>query len=162
MSKPGPNGKKNRRKPSDMNKNGKSSQQAPDAVALLRVLHLKVNALEGALKKLVELRTADINNIQQAFMFTDAHIYVLKTICQDVVKGEVIKLPDGGVDLEAYYEGYKIWRETETKRLTEEEVARQAAAQAESESPSEQDQVIDDSDEGAAYFEGGVDVQSQP
>jgi len=161
MSKPGPNGKKNQRKrSSDMNKNGKSGQQAPDAVALLRVLHLKVNALEAGMKKLVEIRTGDITNIQQAFVFTDAHIYVLKTLCQDIVKGDVFKLPDGAVDMDAYYGAYKIWREGEMKRL-EEERARKEAVQVE-QAPQDEDTGADDQDEGATYFEGGADVPSQP
>jgi hypothetical protein len=144
-----------------MNKNGKSGQQAPDAVALLRVLHLKVNALEAGLKKLVEIRTGDITNIQQAFVFTDAHIYVLKTLCQDIVKGDVFKLPDGAVDMDAYYGAYKIWREGEMKRVGEEELARQAADQAQPETPEDEGAEADDQDEDATYFEGGVNVPSQ-
>jgi hypothetical protein len=63
------------------------------------MLSARVQALEEAIQKLVQVHSENMTAIKRAFATTDGHLWVLKQIGQDIVNGSV-----------AFTEEYQEWR----------------------------------------------------
>ena len=92
------------------------------------VLTARVQALEDALKRFVEAQAQNHAELHKAFYMTDAHLFVLKMVCIDIVEDKVVKTEDGGVDLGKYYESFNEMQKKRAEAAEEpeevEEVAR--------------------------------------
>ena len=67
------------------------------------VLGTKIAALEHSMQQLVNMVTHNHGEIRKAFMFSDAHLWVLRVLCEDIVSDRVVKLESGEVDMGSYY-----------------------------------------------------------
>ncbi len=77
------------------------------------VLGVKVAALEKSVQQLVEAFQINHQEIHKAFSLTDAHLWVLRRICQDLANGSVmtVKGISGSVDLAAYYDLFNAYQQ---------------------------------------------------
>jgi len=78
-------------------------RMSPETAQTPAVLAVRVMALEAAIQRIIEVNTQNQEALKRAFLYTDAHLFVLKTICQDVVVDKVAKVEGGGLDLHHYY-----------------------------------------------------------
>lgn len=76
-----------------------------EAPADTTIQGLKITALERAVEHLVKMSQDNHKEIIRAFAMTDAHLWVLKAICCDIVSGEVKRKDDNAneIDLASYY-----------------------------------------------------------
>ena len=65
-------------------------QLPPEAMQDPAVLAVRVQAIEDALQRLVQAQAANHSNLHQAFSLTDAHLWVLKMICIDIVEEKIV------------------------------------------------------------------------
>lgn len=63
----------------------------------------KILALEEAVSKLVEAQQINHQELFKAFHMTDAHLWVLLKLCEHIVADCVLKNPNEGIDIPAYY-----------------------------------------------------------
>lgn len=79
---------------------------------------VKIAALEHAINRIVQLTQANHGEIAKAFALTDAHLWVLRQICCDIVSGKVIMVEgtEPAVNLGAYHDLFNA----NQKRLAEE------------------------------------------
>lgn len=64
----------------------------------------KIVALEQAVEQLVTIHRTNQQAFQRAFQMTDAHLWVLNRIVRDIVSDTVLKLDNGAVDMNSYYD----------------------------------------------------------
>lgn len=91
----------------------------------------KIAALEHALQQLVDMHRVNHDEIRKAFQMTDAHLWVIRRMSQDIISGNVLMLTEDppSVDMEAYYALFNA----NQKKLQEAHEAAQAAAASEEE-----------------------------
>lgn len=70
------------------------------------VLAVRITALENALKHFTEVNQQNQGALKQAFLFTDAHLFVLKELCTDIVAEKVAKTETGEIDMPLYYKRF--------------------------------------------------------
>jgi len=66
----------------------------------------KIAALEKALERIVEMSQINHNELVKAFHLTDAHLWVLRQICKDIVADTVMmsESTTPAVNMESYYD----------------------------------------------------------
>jgi len=66
----------------------------------------KIAALEKALERVVQMTQANQAELVRAFQLTDAHLWVLRQLCKDIVAGTVMMSESDtpAVNMEAYYD----------------------------------------------------------
>lgn len=95
-----------------------------------RVQGVKIAALEKAIHQLVEAQQSNHEQIRKAFSLTDAHLWVLRLLCQDIVSGTVLKIdgPEPAVNLEAYYNRFNEWQKQQFAAVQSAQAAQQHGA----------------------------------
>lgn len=90
------------------------------------VLGIKVAALEKAVNQLVDAQRENHDSIRKAFQMTDAHLWVLNRICQDIVGGTVLRTETipVRVNLSAYFD---LYNEQQVKEAAAEKAGTQTA-----------------------------------
>lgn len=114
------------------------------------VLGVKVAALERALQQLISAQKQNHLSLIQAFNLTDAHLWVLKQLCKDIV-AETVMVVDGPtktVNMEAYYDLFNA-------HMKQQAEAAAAAKKAAKTAPKQQD-------EDAEVFGGNVTNVEDP
>ena len=79
---------------------------------------MRVRALEEALNSLVQVQTSNQMEIRKAFMMTDAHLFVLKNISENICAGtlQTTKGVDGDeIDFRFYYDRFNEGQELAAK-----------------------------------------------
>jgi hypothetical protein len=67
---------------------------------------MRVKALEDALQRMAEVQQQNHMELRRAFHMTDAHLWVLKSICEDLTAGEAVIVDDKAkptINFQAYY-----------------------------------------------------------
>lgn len=115
----------------------------------------KIAALEHALQQLVEMHKLNHDEIRKAFQMTDAHLWVIRRMSQDIISGNVLMLTKDppSVDMEAYYDLFNA----NQKRLQEEYEAAQAAQAA----ASEEEAAASDPDGAEVFGDGALGRPSE-
>lgn len=72
----------------------------------------KIAALEHALERIVKMHELNHVELHKAFQMTDAHLWVLRQICKDIVAGTVMmsESETPAVNMEAYYDLFNAWQ----------------------------------------------------
>ena len=94
-----------------------------------RVQGAKIVALEQAIQQLVKIQNENQQALFRAFNLTDAHLWVLKQVCQDIVNGCVITRSEGlhdAVDMGAYYNRFNAFLAMKAEEAAKEKVKREA------------------------------------
>lgn len=102
---------------------------------------VRIAALEKAVQKLVQVQQINHGEIHRAFSMTDAHLWVLRRLCEDIVSDMVIKVPSNlganAVDMGAYYDLYNTWLRQQQQAAAEAQARQQHGANAGSEAKDE-------------------------
>lgn len=91
-------------------------------------------ALEGALERMVQAQKENHQSFLRAFQMTDAHLWVLNRLCRDIISDSVLKLDNGVVNMEGYYELFNANQKLQAQQQIEraaQEKAEAAAAEVE-------------------------------
>ena len=127
-------------------------KEIPQGVLLTRlsIVSAKVEGLESSLKKLTEVYSANMNAFGRAFAMTDAHLFVLKRISQDIANNSVhyssdyqkwtkdapgrwYPDEDNVLDMPYYYDLFNKMQERKVKAAREKEAMKNAPSDKEEE-----------------------------
>jgi len=77
------------------------------------ILAVRIQALEDALQHVTTVNQQNQEALKKAFLYTDAHLFVLRTLSVDIVNGTVKHVssetpdgPHGEIDFSAYYKAF--------------------------------------------------------
>ena len=113
---------------------------------------MRVKALEDALERMAEVQQQNHMELRRAFHMTDAHLWVLKSICEDFTAGEVVIVDDKAkptINFQAYYTKFNEQQIKAAEAAEATAAARLKAAEEKAEQEAQQ---------GAEVFGGGQDV----